>query len=373
MRRRKPTIKDIAALAGVSKTTVGYVLNGRMDIAISARTRERILKAAEELSYRPNKLASGFARGRSQTIGVIDLCSGLAHGYQEEFVSRVMYGIEEVCREHNHPVFITRVIGVTDPVDMQIASLFEHKVGALIFIGAGTPEIISQVRGVVREAMRDGIQCLIIDENTLADTVDCVITDDMLGATKAMTHLLGLGYKRISYVKAAAHTSTSRMREAGYMAALRKAGIEIDDNLMVQGFCLREDAARAVAKLFESGTPPEAVFAYNDYTAAALLQAANERKIRVPEDLAVVGYGDLQLAEWLSLTTVRQNPEEMGRQGARRIFERMKTPNAPPQEMMLPVELVIRRSCGCDEASAVPAHKQHGEALSAPVAIANPK
>lgn len=361
----KLTIRDIALRAGVSKTTVSYVLNRREDVAISQETRTRIFEAAKELGYRHNLLARGFARGKSQSIGVVVCYRYHMSGYLNEFVARILQGAEEVCKEHNYQIFPGWSADEEGNEDAQINSLLSHRIRALLLINyRGT-----QMQRYIEAVSSEGIQCVIVDDKNFADSIDSVVTDDLQGAMQAVEHLLCLGHKRIAYFgpdpAIESGITTAQDRRTGYSEALRKAGVAIEESLLVEGSINPEQALTAATQMLNSSRIPPAVFAYNDYLAAAVIQAAAQRGIRIPDDLALVGYSDLGFARWLNLTTIHQDAREMGRRAGMLVFEKLNAPTASPDTVILPTHLIIRRSCGAqDYSSDLTVIEQGGDAVT---------
>jgi LacI family transcriptional regulator len=161
-----------------------------------------------------------------------------------------------------------------------------------------------------------------------------------------MEHLLSLGHRRIGHLSAGTRATSARERGAGYRAALAEAGIPVDEFLIAGDSFQPEEAAAAMAALLELREPPTAIFAANDLMAAAALEVATQRGLRVPDDVALVGYGDVLMARYLRLTTVHQPARKMGLRAAERLFARLEDPELPPEGIVLPTRLVVRATCG---------------------------
>jgi LacI family transcriptional regulator len=338
MRRRNPSSADVARQAGVSPTTVSFVINGRRDILIPEETRARVLQVARELGYRPNSLARSLARGRTQTIGV------LVPSLDSSFTAHVVQGIQEACFGQGYRVLLTH--SQHDPAieAKEVDLLLEHRVDGLISVAS--EETIGPMSRWLDGVVGEGAPCIVVDDRTYAAKVDCVVSDDEGGARRAVEHLLGLGHQRIAHLCAGTRTSTARDRHCGYCAALSSAGITVDEALVVGEAFEMRDPARALRALRELPHPPTALFAANDYMAADIIEVAREQGVRVPEDMALAGYGDTRVGRYLHLTTIRQDPQRMGHTAAGRLFARLADPKLAPQEIVLPTELVVRDSCG---------------------------
>lgn len=335
----RPTIRDVAGHAGVSKTTVGYVLSERRDVAIPEATRARVFEAARELGYRRDTIARSFATGKSQNLGMVVSYQGYVNGYQDAFVSRILYGVQDLCSKNHYGLLLSAARDREDTTEEQVNSLLEQKVAGMLFVGQPHPMVLA-------EARREGVACVVVDYRMDAHEVDCVATDDALGARLATEHLIRLGRTRIAHLTSGTLTSTARDRAQGYKEALASAGLTYDSDLVATGSFVPGEALAEASKLLTSPTPPDAIFADSDYLAIAVLQAASKLSLRVPVDIALVGYADLQVAEWLDLTTIRQSPESMGMRAAEQVLQRIMDSSVDTEEIVLPVELVVRGTCG---------------------------
>ncbi len=338
MTRRKPSMVDVAKRAGVSQTTVSYVLSGRKDVVIPESTRERIWRAARELGYRPNSLARGLVKGKTQTIGV------LIPRMDSSFHALIMDGIQEVCTTADYRVLLADSRHNAELEARQVEMLLEHRVDGIISIAVAGASSGSWVRMLKRE----GVPLVIVDEHTFEGEADCVVSDDVTGAKAAVEHLIRLGHQRIVHLSAGKDMSAARDRCAGYLDAMQEAGIQPREE-WVKGdsfFMPVERIHEIVAELLDLPEPPTALFAANDDLAAEAIEVARLRGIAVPGQLAIVGYGNTEVGRHLRLTTVHQDPRRMGQEAARRLMQRLQNPDLPVECILLPTQLVIRESCG---------------------------
>jgi LacI family transcriptional regulator len=338
MTRRKPSMVDVAKRAGVSQTTVSYVLSGRKDVVIPESTRERIWRAARELGYRPNSLARGLVKGKTQTIGV------LIPRMDSSFHALIMDGIQEVCTTADYRVLLADSRHNGELEARQVEMLLEHRVDGIISIAVAGASSGSWVRMLKRE----NVPLVIVDEHTFEGEADCVVSDDVTGAKAAVEHLIRLGHQRIVHLSAGTDMSAARDRCAGYLAAMQEAGIQPHEG-WVKGdsfFMSVERIHEIVAELLDMPEPPTALFAANDDLAAEAIEVARQRSIAVPQQLAIVGYGNTEVGRHLRLTTVHQDPRRMGQEAARRLMQRLQNPDLPVECILLPTQLVIRETCG---------------------------
>lgn len=289
MPSRPVTIVDVARQAGVSKSLVSLAI--RNDPGVSARTRQRILQVADELGYRSNMWARSLVRGQTQLIGV--LLTDLRNAYHTDIV----VGVEDAAAERDFHVVISH--GRRDPALLasQLDSLVSLGVDGIVVISAHTP------REALAQAVRTTPVVVVGRPADLPERVSQIRNDDAAGARLAVEHLLGLGHRRISYLQASGSLA-ARVRRDSYRETMEDAGLP-GQVLEPDGF----DAALASADRFT------AVFASNDRGAAEALGQIHDAGLRVPADVAVVGYDDTDLARLMrpKLTSIGQPRLEMGR------------------------------------------------------------
>lgn len=335
MAKRTTSSIDVAREAGVSHATVSYVLNKRPDKSISEATRQRVLQAAQDLHYRSNRLSHGVLRGKTGLIGVI--APTLTHCYY----SGIVQGILEESTLHDLQPLLVVVYDDIDVEARQIQRFLEYRVDGIVCIAFNRS--YSRMEHWLEETLDKQIPCVMVDDRSHVDLVDCVVSDDVTGARQAVTHLLQQGHRRIGHLGGGGLT-TGDDRRTGYIEALQAAGLPISEELILGSSYDAMTAAAGLATLLALPDPPTSVFAANDAMAEAVLQQVQKQGMRVPEDLALVGYGDLDMAGALGLSTVSQHPQEMGRLAAERLWGRMGEPTLPPQLTVTPTELIIRHT-----------------------------
>jgi len=333
--------KEVAELAGVSEATVSRVLNGVGPVR--EETRRRVLDAARKLNYQIHALAASFARGRSGNLGVVLPHVPKVRLFSTYYFSEMLGGIGEAARERGIGLLLLyRSPG--EPFDYM--PLFRSvRIDACIVLGASSlPEEEAGIRAMAEE----GLPFCLIDhasEDGRASTVGAAHEE---GSRRAVEHLLANGYNKIGFLNGSPWYTPSREREAGYLRALREAGLEPDPGLMFSGNYSRTSGRRAAEDVHARLRDLDAVFVANDRMAIGLMQALRERGVRVPDDLAIVGCDDSDLASMADppLTSVRVPFGEMGRTAAERLLERL--PDWRGSESVfhetLPTELVVRES-----------------------------
>lgn len=342
-------MKTIAERVGVSKTTVHRALSnvGR----ISEETREKILRVARELDYRPNNLARGLRSQKSATIGVV------AVGLTNSFYSTILEGIESVAAQSGYSILLACSGGRPSRELMNLNVLREKRVDGVIVAPAHPKENFNHFQRL----QNSGVPFVFIDRFMPGIEADYVMTDNFTGGYLAGEHLVSLGRKRITFgcVPQNEMNSTSvKERLAGLKAAVEENGLEFAGmvgrgmpNITPQ----EAFAAASVESFIRAGNTLDAVLCTNDSTAIGIITGLKNMGMSVPDDVAVVGFDDLDIAPFVrpALTTVRQPTRKIGEEAVRLLLDRMTDPQRDmhPRHMLLPPELVIRESCGAIESA----------------------
>lgn len=329
------SLKAIAAESGMSIASVSRILRGRDQC--SADTRARVLAVAEKHRYRPNMLVQGMRTGQTRTIGC------LIH-VQDEFFGRLAAGIHDALVAADYvPIFLWPRIRAnpTEPTNEleQIHRLLDRRVDGVIL----RPNDDGINDNYLHELWDRGVPLVAVDRELEKTHADFVGTDDEQGGRLAGEYLRGLGHRCVGHLAGPDAITTSRLRRRGFEAAVHGLQLVTECDITFGGPATL-DAAR---RLLAHRPRPTAVFCANDYQAAFVYGTAADLGLRIPQDLAVVGFADLQLARYLQpeLTTVRQCPERIGGEAVRLLLARMAgTAPATPQKLRLPTELVTRAS-----------------------------
>lgn len=335
--RRRPTSADVATEAGVSRTTVSFVLNGRSDVKIPAETRVRVLEAAERLGYHPHGPARQLAGGRSHTIALV-LHQTAEQVAADAVLAETLRGLAGAARSGGFRVMV-EPLPVDDPHAAYAGLLRAQHADGLIISGPRTDD--PQLRALVD----DGFP--IVLQGALADLdVASVDVDNVAGARGAVEHLLALGHRRIACITNAPLVYTAAQeRLAGYRAALESAALPIDDALIATG-CFDAPSGHAAMRDLLARTTFDAVFVASDVVALGAIGALREAGRRVPDDCSVVGFDDIPLAAYFDppLTTIRLPASELGQAAGRALLERIADPSAAARRTLLPTELIVRAS-----------------------------
>lgn len=329
----KPTIRNVAERAGVSKSLVSLVMRGSPHV--SERRRQAVLQAARELGYRPNAVARSLVEGRTRLIGAI--VADLHNPFFAEFLD----GLQESL--HGAGLRMLVGSGRWDPLfeAEAVEAFLEMRVDGLV--------LLSVVPDSLKEAAAS-VPVVVVGERDVVG-VDIVVDDDELGASLAVDHLVELGHRRIAHIEGARST-TARYRRAGYERAMRRHGLAAE-TVVEPGDFTEDGGYRAARALLRRDPRPTAVFAPNDLVATGALSAADELGMRVPEELSIVGYDNTHLAaiRHISLTSVDQPRRDMGRVAAELLTARIGDPARAARQNLVVPHLVVRSTTGPAPAS----------------------
>jgi LacI family transcriptional regulator len=334
------TMKRIAGELGVSITTVSKVLNNRDDIGHA--TRARVLAKVAELGYQPNAVARSLTLRRTHTLGVV--IPDLMHSFFVEIVA----GLETVASARGYGLLLCS--SNEDPIKerQELEMLRQRQVDGIVLGSAnasGNTDLLQQLTSL-------GIGLVMIDRDDHPDVrCDRVVTDDEGVGRLATAHLIAQGRRAIAHTTGTSVVHAKRRAE-GYRLALKSAGLKPNPEWIVRGGFKESDGARAMKKLLALTPRIDAVFCANDPSAIGAMKAIWDAGLRIPEDIAVAGAGDIALGDLLRvpLTTVSWSREDQGKAAAELLLERIDDDTAGsadrPQRIVIPPKLVVRRSSG---------------------------
>ena len=329
------TIRDVAKKAGVGVGTVSRVLN--RNPAVREATRLKVLAAIEELEFTPSPIARRLSLGKTMTVAVI-----APFFVRPSYVERFR-GLDKVLSESEYD-FVLYNVETTSRRDHYFRELARSdKVDGLIIMS------LTPTDNTVESFLNAGIPTVLVD--AAHPRLSHIIIDDCEGGYNATKHLIDLGHRKIAYISDLMHENPFNFqpvldRYRGYRKALEEANIPFRPDYHRQGELSRRVAKKLAQELLTLPDPPTAVFAYSDTQAFGVLRAAEELGISVPDELSVIGYDDIEIAEYLHLTTIRQKLFQSGLSGAQVLLREINNPEAPLQEIVLPTELVQRKTTG---------------------------
>jgi LacI family transcriptional regulator len=326
--RRRATMTDVAALAGVGLKTVSRVVNG--EPGVSPETAERVRRAAEQLDYRHNLAASNLRRGvRTQTIGV------MLHDLGNEFAAALLRAIDDRARADGIAVIASSLDDSQERERSQVLELVTRRVDGLVLMPASGDQTY------LTAEIHAGLPVVAVDRPAAGVAVDTVLVDNHDGAFRATTHLLDGGHRRVACLTDRSFLWTARERRRGYGDALARAGVEVDERLVHGDVLCASDASLVVTELLGLDDPPTAVFAARNELTVGVLRALRAHPGR---QLAVVGFDDFPLADLVEppVTVVQQDVAALGRAVCDLLFERMSGTARPPRTVIVPTTLVVR-------------------------------
>ncbi|MFB6555842.1 LacI family DNA-binding transcriptional regulator [Streptomyces sp. NPDC056405] len=351
------TMADVARSAGVSVATVSHVLNDTRPVLPG--TRQAVLDAIEELGYTPNTLARSLVTARTRSIGLA--VSAISNPYFTE----ILQGVEAAALEHGYSLLIA------DPHDdpgherKVVQLLHERRVDGMIVAPSADPRDLVAYLGRHRVPTVFLDRVLDVPEDDGDPRFDQVCAESAEPTTRLVTHLSGLGHRRIGLVAGRPGLSTTRERITGYRHGLAAAGLPYDERLLVHGDSEADGGERATAALLSLAVPPTALVTANNAMTIGALRALRDRGLSVPGDLALCCFDDFAWADLFSprLTAVAQPSRELGAQAVRLLLERLAAPDRPVRTLRLPCAFVHRTSCGCPEQPRQASAKAHERSL----------
>jgi LacI family transcriptional regulator len=345
MRKRRATIDDVAARAGVSIKTVSRVLNAEPNVR--PETRDRVLAAAAELAYQPNVSARRLASKRSFVIGL------LYDSLESDYVMAIQDGALEVCREQGYHLLIHPCRRQAPELVAEVVGLHQRStVDGLILT-----QPVSDLGPLITALVDADIGFVRISQRDCGGQAPCVSVDDEQAAQRVTDHLISLGHRTIGFIMGNPEHGSAHDRLGGFRASLEAHGVPPEDAPVEQGYYTFESGYACARRLLERDPCPTAIFASNDHMAMGVLTAAYELRLAVPADLSVCGFDDTPMARYACppLTTVRQPISEVARLATDMLVGRLQGRETGPRRATLASRLVLRESTGVCTATRVPA------------------
>jgi LacI family transcriptional regulator len=328
------TLKELAARANVHPSTISRVANNDPSLRIAQATRSRIEALLRETEYRPNGIARGLKLRQTLVWAVV------IPDITNPFFGALFRGIEDGALPRGYNVLLCNTDGSPERQRSHLQSLTARRVDGVILASTVLKD------PAVRWLRHQGIPYVLVNRFSDEALDPFVGSDDVTGARLATQHLVGLGHVRIAHLAGQTSVSTGVQRRRGYQAALAEAGLGFDPELLVDAGFTEDGGARNTERLLGLKHPPTAIFAVTDMTAVGAYAAARRLGIRIPEDLAIVGYNDIPLAGRLipGLTTVHVPIHELGSAAARMLFDQIATGELAPKKVVFAPQLVVRGS-----------------------------
>lgn len=328
------TIKDVARHANVSITTVSRVLN-ETEHAVSPETKERVLKSIQELGFYPNAMARGLHLNKTRTIGLI------IQDISNPYYPSIVRGVEDAAQELGYTVVLANVYRSRERTTKYLNVLREKRVDGIIFTGGGV------VKDAVEEKFfeRTHITTVVIGKSCNAK-LPSVQINNVQASREACEHLIKLGHRKIVTITGPCDSTTAIDRLEGYQQALKVHGIDPQEGWIYQGNFEFESGYRAAESFLSMGNGFTALFAHNDMMAIGAMKALREKGLRIPEDIAVIGFDNIPLTSYITpaLSTVAVPVYELGRTSMK-ILSDLLSGNEVSRITTLPTKLTLRQSC----------------------------
>lgn len=333
---------DVAKRAGVSFITVSRVINNRPNV--KEETRKKVLEAIEELKYYPNSLGRGLNMNRVNTIGIVSPVTETQTLHATAYYNELMIGIEKYSQEMNYDILISTHDAYSIKRDI-LRLFFERKADGLILL---TPDLKSPQ---IEDIEKMNIPCVIVGDRPLTHDVSFVDSDNRAGMFKATEYAIKKGHKRLAFVQGFENSRNAIDRFAGFIEALRVYNITIPDEWIFQGNFDYDSGRVALARLFspqsKDSQRPTVLICANDLMALGALAESKSLGLKVPNDIALVGFDGIETASIVhpSITTMKQPLIEMGYAAANILFQKIENPAVQNEKQIFPVELLPGESC----------------------------
>ena len=340
VKEKRPTSFEVAELAGVSRTTVSFVLNGVDKANISVATQTRVRDAARSLGYVPAAAGRTLASGRTHTLGLF-ICHA-EHLQVDAFIPGALYGLNEVSQKYGFKVIVEAVPDPAQP-DAYLELVRAKQVDGLVVLNPRQRD-----KGLAR-LVKEDVPLVIIGASELPHAYTVSTGDNSLPAKRLTEHLIDLGHTRIAHISyGGLEYQGADERYQGYKQALAAAGLPYDPALLRTGNYSAASGFAAMTSLLEARADFSAVFVSNDTVALGAMAALRQHGRRIPEDVAVVGYDDIPLAAYAAppLTTVRSPAPQHGRLAGEILINLIRGEPAGKVQVQLELNLIIRESCG---------------------------
>nr|WP_042846833.1 MULTISPECIES: ribose operon transcriptional repressor RbsR [Providencia] len=326
-------MKDVARLAGVSTSTVSHVINQNRYVSESITLR--VKNAIEELNYAPSALARSLKMNRTNTIGMLLTTSN------NPFYAEVVRGVERSCYERGYSLILCNTEGDLQRMNHSLETLLQKRVDGLLIM-------CTEVQGPSKDVFTryPSVPTVMMDWSPFDLVGDVIQDNSFLGGEIATRYLIDSGFTRIACIAGPQDKSPARARYQGFIQAMEQAKIEVNEDYIIFSDFEFAGGFESMNKLLELSTPPQAIFAGNDAMAVGAYQAIFQKGIKVPDDISIIGYDDIDLSPYMipPLTTIHQPKDKLGKQAVDQLIYRMDNPEADASVLVLTPELIERQS-----------------------------
>ncbi|MFD2033418.1 LacI family DNA-binding transcriptional regulator [Belliella marina] len=329
MEKKRVSIRDLAAILGVTPSTISRALNGQGNI--SEKRREQITKLAKEHGYRPNHIAKSMVANKTFNIGL--LLPEFTHNY----FNKILAGIESVTYQKGYQLLICTSDELQEKEEKSCLTFLDARVDGILATAGNSSDDLRHFENV----LKDGTPLVLLDRICEDLNTSYVVTDDFEGSFEAVQYLIDSGCSNILHIKGPDYISTSFNRKLGYTEALKKNGMEYREEFVLKGDqkAFEKDLNAVLDK-----HPIDGVFAFSDYYAYDVIQILNHRAVKIPDEISIIGYADEPLAQYISpqLSTVKQPAYEIGKHAAEILFKIIEEKTDEIITKQLKTTLVLR-------------------------------
>ncbi|HDL7479676.1 ribose operon transcriptional repressor RbsR [Yersinia enterocolitica] len=327
------TMKDVARLAGVSTSTVSHVINKNR--FVSDPIRDKVLAAIKQLNYAPSALARSLKLNETRTIGMLVTASS------NPFYAEVVRGVERSCYERGYSLILCNTEGDIDRMSRSIETLMQKRVDGLLLM---CTESHRPSQDILR--CYPSLPIIMMDWAPFEGVNDVIQDNSLLGGEMATSYLIARGYTRIACIAGPQDKTPAKERLQGFRQAMDRAGLPVLPDYEVASDFEFGGGLVAMKQLLALPQPPEAVFTSNDAMAVGVYQALHQAGLSIPQDMAVIGYDDIEIAQYMTppLTTIHQPKDDLGELAIDTLIHRLNNPEAEPQVLILTPELIERES-----------------------------
>ena len=326
-------MKDVARMAGVSTSTVSHVINS--DRFVSDAIKAKVEAAVKDLNYAPSALARSLKLNQTHTIGMLITAS------TNPFYSELVRGVERSCFERGYSLVLCNTEGDEQRMNRNLETLMQKRVDGLLLLCTETHQPSKEIM-----QRYPSVPTVMMDWAPFDGTSDLIQDNSLLGGDMATQHLIDKGYRRIACITGPLDKTPARLRLEGYLTAMERAGLSIPEGYRITGDFEFNGGFEAMQKLLAQEQRPHAVFIGNDAMAFGAYQALYQAGLSVPQDMAIIGYDDIELARYMTppLTTIHQPKDELGELAIDVLIHRMAQPTLQQQRLQLTPVLMERGS-----------------------------
>ncbi|EAS64848.1 HTH-type transcriptional repressor PurR [Photobacterium angustum] len=327
------TIKDVARMAGVSTTTVSHVINKTRFVAEA--TQQKVLAAVDELNYAPSAVARSLKCNTTRTIGMLVTKS------TNPFFAEVVHGVEEYCYNSGYTLILCNTEGNLEKQRDYLRMLSEKRVDGLLVMCSDLDQMLLDLL-----ERKNDLPMVIMDWGPESPHTDNILDNAENGGYIATKHFIENGHKKIGCLSGQADKSTCQERLKGFRKAMAEADLTVNEDWLLDGDFECESAVEAAQKFIAMEDRPTAIFCFNDIMAMALISTFEQAGLRVPDDISIIGYDNIDLAPYFAppLTTIHQPKRRLGKKAIEILLERVKDKNHERQTFEMTPKLVERKS-----------------------------